>query len=313
VVISSPIVATPPSIAPGAISTPKPPSHHQSSLLDIPPILTSSPNHTHLNKKEFDDELEELINFDDDSKDGNKINLSSDSLDKLLKSPEHAGEKKQATASRQLFSKENDKQEATKLSDLPGLSTNLGRSPKLDAAVESSVDDDPLLSVLNGSAKRLFGVPPLNSTRNSGLGELPPIGGVPGGAKKTGSVKNTNSATESKAENLQLSGRKPGNIQSIPKQQFSDIFSTEVPNYPEDFDDERSVASHNVMEVYISNGRVLPVAYSLSPTTRHMYLLRVLSAWSCTNIILFVCAQDPLHLPAALWSSTLVSLPGINF
>lgn len=230
-------------------STPlKPPSLHQSSLVDIPPILTSSPNHTHLNKKEFDDELEELINFDDNSKDGNKLNLSSDSLDKLLESPEHAGEKKQATASRQLFAKESDKQKATKLSDLPGLSANLGMSPKLDTAVESAVDDDPLLSVLNGSSKRLFGVPPLNLTKkNSGLGELPPIGGGPGGAKKTGGIQiSNNSATELKVENLQLSERKPGNIPSIPKQQSSDIFSTEVPNYSEDFDDERSVANHSV-------------------------------------------------------------------
>ena len=248
------MVAISSSMAP-ASSPLKPPSLHQSSLLDIPPILTSSPNHTHLTKKEFDDELEELINFDDDVKDGNKLNLSSDSLDKLLESPEHAGEKKEATASRQLFSKENDEQTATKLSDLPGLSANLGMSPKLDTAVESAVDNDPLLSVLNGSSKRLFGVPPLNSIKkNSGLSELPPIGGAPGGAKKTGGVQNSSSATEPKVENSQLSERKPGNILSVPKQQSSDIlFSTEVPNYPEDFDDERS-SNHSVtasmLEVY---------------------------------------------------------------
>ena len=241
VVTNSPIVTSPPSLP---VSTPKPPSHHQSSLLDIPPIHTSSPNHTQLNKKEFDNELEELINFDDDSKDGNKASLGSDSLDKLLESPEHDGEKKQATSSRQLFSKENDKKGATKLSDLPRLSS-LGISPKLDTAAEGTVDDDPLLSALNGSAKRPFSVPPLNSTKNSGLGEQPPIGGVPshaGGIKKAGSVQDNNSASRAKAENLQLSERKPDNIQSISKQQSSDIFATEVPNYSEDFDDERSVA-----------------------------------------------------------------------
>ena len=241
VIASSPIVTSPPSMAP--VSTPKPPSHHQSSLLDIPPIHTSSPNHTQLNKKEFDNELEELINFDDDSKDGNKFSLGSDSLDKLLESPEH---KKQASASttRQLFSNEKDKQGATKLSDLPGLSS-LEMSPKLDSAAEGAVDDDPLLSALNGSAKRPFGVPPLNSTKNSGLGELPPIGGAPshaGGVRKAGGVQENNSAARAKAENLQLSERKPDNIQSISKQQSSDIFATEVPNYSEDFDDERSIA-----------------------------------------------------------------------
>ena len=231
-------------MAPVSSSTPKPPSHLQSSLLDIPPIHTSSPNHTHLYKKEFDNELEELINFDDDSKHGNKVSLGSDSLDKLLESPKHAGEKKQATTTKQLFSNEDNKQGATKLSDLPGLNS-LRMSPKLDTVAGSNVDDDPLLSVLNGSAKHPFGVPPLNSTKNSGLGELLPIGGAPRGVKKT-DVPDSNSTTQAKSENLQLLESKPDNIPSVLKRQSSDIFATEVPNYSDDFNDERSV-NHSVV------------------------------------------------------------------
>ena len=190
--------------------------------------------------------MEELINFDDDSKDGNKVSLGSDSLDKLLESPEHGGEKKETTVSRQLFSKENDEQGSTKLSDPPGLG-GLGMGPKLvDTKASSDQEGDPLLSVLNGSAKRPFGVvPPLNSAKASGLGELPPIGGAPAhtrGARKAGSVQGNNSATQAKAENLQLSEREPDNIQNIPQQRSSDIFATEVPNYSEDFEDERFVA-----------------------------------------------------------------------
>ena len=227
------------------VSTPKSSSHHQASLLDIPPIHTSSPKHTHLNKKEFDNELEELINFDDDSKDGNKVSLDSDSLDKLLESPELVGEEKQATVSGQHFSKVTDKEGLTKLSELPGLSS-LGISPKLDTKASSDQDNDPLLNALNGSIKRPFGVvPPLNSTKASGSGDLPPIGGAPthsGGSKKASSIQDNNSASEAKVENLQFSERKSDNIQNVLQQQPSGIFATEVPNYSEHFDDERFVA-----------------------------------------------------------------------
>ena len=184
--------------------------------------------------------MDNLINFDDDSKEGKKVSLSSDSLERLLESPENGGsEQKEATVSRQLFSKENGEQGSTKLSNLPGLSS-LGISPKLNGAAEDSQDDDPLLSVLNGSAKRTFGAPPLNSTRDSGLGKLPPIGSAPiqtgGSKKKGGDVKNNKSASvQAKADNLQLLERKPDN-----KRQSSDTFATEVPDYSDSFDSESS-------------------------------------------------------------------------
>lgn len=156
------------------VSTPKVSSYRPSSLLDIPPILASSPNHTQLNKKKFDDQLDKLINFD--GKDDSKINSDSDSFEDRLGSSEPGGAQKEvADVSRQFYSEENGKLQSAKLSDLPGLSS-LRVNPKLDTGAEGSRNDDPLLSVLSGSDKQSFGVQPPSSTEEPGLGKLPPVG-----------------------------------------------------------------------------------------------------------------------------------------
>ena len=229
-------VVTPPLSIP--VSTPKVSSCQQSSLVDIPPIHVSSPNHAQLNKETFDDQLDKLINFGSDSKDDGGTNSDSDSLENLLESSEPDGEQKESfNISRQFYPNGNSKLQSIKLSDLPGLVSSLRVSPKLDSGAEEGRNDDPLPGVLHvsESEKQLFGVSPQSST------EKPAPVGVASiytqGLNKNDNRRGSDSATRAEAENLHLPECKPYNL---PKKHSTDILATELPNCSDNFYDDPS-------------------------------------------------------------------------